>query len=56
MTNREKLAAMSNRDLAMEICSLMIACGACPGFELCTDDDGAANGLIKWLDAEEEQK
>ena len=53
MTNYERLANMSIRELANEICAFMPdRCSNCPGFELCDPDDGAANGMIKWLNEE----
>lgn len=53
MTNYERLANMSIRELASEICAFMPErCSNCPGFELCDPDGGAANGMIKWLNEE----
>lgn len=55
MTNREKLAQMSNWELAEYICSYCVECYSCVGEELCEFGQGHGNGLRKWLDAEAEE-
>ena len=55
MTNREKLAQMSNQELAEELCNVNLDCVGCLGYEWCVTDDGHANGLIKYLEAEAEE-
>ena len=54
MTNREKLASMTDKELEEYVCDLDKMCSACPGVRLCTYLDGHANGMIKWLQAEAE--
>ena len=52
ITNREKLARMSNQELAEYLCSYWADCYSCVGEELCEIGQGHGNGLRKWLDAE----
>ena len=54
MTNREKLRAMTDEELAKYVCDLDKMCSGCPGSDLCEFGDGHANGMIKWLQAEAE--
>lgn len=56
MTNYERLTNMSIKELAIEFCAFVWNCGCCPGCELCEPDDGAANGMIKWLNEESEDE
>ena len=56
MTNREKLAKMSNWELAEYICSYCAECYSCVGEELCEFGQGHGNGLRKWLDAKAEDE
>ena len=49
MTNREKLASMTDEELAVYVCDLDKMCSGCPGSDLCVFGDGHANGMIKWL-------
>ena len=47
MTNGEKLRAMSDDDLAFEICELYDGkCEHCPGEQFCAEGH---NGLVDWL-------
>ena len=55
MTNREKLAQMSNEELAGYICDLT-ECGSCEGLEMCESGNGHGNGLLKWLESEAEEE
>ena len=52
ITNREKLARMSNQELAEYLCSYCADCYSCVGEELCEIGQGHGNGLRKWLEAE----
>lgn len=54
MTNREKLASMTDEELAKYVCDLDKMCSGCPGVRLCTYLGGHANGMIKWLKMEAE--
>ena len=54
MTNREKLASMTDEELAKYVCDLDRMCSGCQGVRLCTYLGGHANGMIKWLQAEAE--
>ena len=54
MTNREKLASMTDEELAEYVCNIDRMCSSCPGVRLCTYLGGHANGMIKWLQAEAE--
>ena len=55
MTNREKLASMTDEELAGYVCDFEM-CSGCPGIDLCVFGDGRANGMIKWLQAEAEDE
>ena len=54
MTNREKLASMTDEELAEYVCDLDRMCSGCPGSDLCVSDGCHANGMIKWLQMEAE--
>ena len=54
ITNREKLARMSNWELAEYLCSNYVECYSCVGEELCVFGQGHGNGLRKWLESEAE--
>lgn len=54
MTNREKLASMTDEELAEYVCNIDRMCSSCPGSDLCVFGSGHANGMIKWLQAEAE--
>lgn len=55
ITNREKLAKMSNQELAEILCKAYdISCSFCPACELCEPNGVPANGFIKWLELEAE--
>jgi len=53
MTNREKLAQMSNDELAEFICRQHILCFNCVGRDVCCTN---GNGAKTWLDAEAEDE
>ena len=53
--NREKLARMSNQELAEYLCSCT-ECYSCVGEELCVLGQGHGNGLRKWLEAEAKEE
>lgn len=55
MTNREKLAKMSNQELAEYIC-VFSECYNCIGKTLCRFDGHKANGIKKWLESEAEEE
>ncbi len=52
MTNHEKLKTMTDKELAEWLCNKLI-CKECDGWGQCNAEDGAANGLVKWLRKEE---
>lgn len=54
MTNREKLASMTDEELAEYVCDLDKMRSGCPGSDLCVFGGGRANGMIKWLKTEAE--
>ena len=59
ITNRDRLAKMNNQELAEEICAnqFYFDCSSCPGLPQCDYGDNKSpvgDGLIKWLEAEEE--
>ena len=61
MTNRERLAQMTNEQLAAELCAnhFYFDCSACPAEEICDYGDNiapAGDGLIKWLNKKVEDK
>ena len=47
-TNADRIRAMSDEEIAQWLC-LNYSCTKCLGQELCTINDGKANGLLKWL-------
>lgn len=56
MTNREKLAQMSNQEIANYLCSLHIGCSNCIGYKMCECGGGHGNGIKKWLESEIEEE
>lgn len=61
MTNRERLARMTNEQLAAELCAnhFYFDCSACPAEETCDYGDNIAlvgDGLIKWLNKRVEKE
>ena len=56
MTNREKLASMTDEELAEYVCDIDKMCSGCPGVRLCTYLGGHANWMIKWLQMEAEDE
>ena len=56
MTNREKLASMTDKELAEYVCNIDRMCSSCPGSDLCVFNGGHGNGMIKWLQAEAEDE
>ena len=55
ITNREKLARMSNQELAEYIC-VFTDCYKCIGQALCAPNGAKANGVKKWLESEAEEE
>lgn len=55
MTNREKLAQMSNQELAVFICTKHKSCTNCIGREYCVWGAGHGNGVLAWLESEAEE-
>lgn len=58
MKNREKLAQMSNQEIAEYICrTFSDCCVCCPGDYYCKRNSKPANGngLVKWLEHEAEE-
>lgn len=51
MTNREKLAQMTNEELAEFICKQHVMCLNCVGRDMCCTN---GNGALAWLEAEAE--
>ena len=51
MTNRKKLAKMSDRELAVKLCGMQKRCSYCCVNKLC-DWGQQKNGWKKWLEAE----
>lgn len=50
MTNGDRIRAMSDEELAQFMCRVfMCQINNCPGAEVCTTNDGKANGMLKWL-------
>lgn len=50
ITNGDRIRAMSGEELAQFMCrTFMCQINNCPGEELCTANDGKANGMLKWL-------
>ena len=56
MTNREKINAMSNQEIAEYICRSYADCGCCPGYDYCENSGEPANGMVKWLEMESEEE
>ena len=53
MTNYDRIKAMSVEELAQLLCNCSdCGNGRCYGNDLCTQGDGACNGLVKWLEQE----
>lgn len=49
-THKDLVREQSDEELALFLCEIA-DCEKCPGRELCNQEDGTANGLIKWLNA-----
>lgn len=49
-TNADRIRAMNDKELAVFLCDGR-PCDfcTCPGADLCTMEDGKANGILKWL-------
>ena len=54
ITNREKLAKMSNDELAEFICRYSM-CFNCIGGKYCVWGAGHGNGVLAWLESESEE-
>lgn len=54
MTNRDKINAMSNQELALWMCYGK-DCMRCAGLEMCKGESEPGAGLRKWLEAEAEE-
>jgi hypothetical protein len=53
MTNFDRIKAMSVEEMAKLLCDCSdCGNGRCYGNDLCTQGDGACNGLVKWLESE----
>ena len=53
MTNYDRIKAMSVEEMALLLCNCSdCGNGRCYGNDLCTQGDGACNGLVKWLEQE----
>ena len=48
-TNADRIRNASEEEIAEFICHQIDDCSKCIGTELCTPQDGRANGLVKWL-------
>ena len=56
MTNYDRIKAMSVEEMAQLLCNCSdCGNGRCYGNDLCTQGDGACNGLVKWLEQEVEE-
>ena len=56
MKNREKLAQMSNQEIAEILCDEHDnGCSGCIGYKMCVFGGGRANGVRKWLESEAEE-
>lgn len=53
-TNKAMVREQSDEELAVFLCEIA-DCEKCPGRELCKQEDGTANGLIKWLNERVEE-
>lgn len=52
-TNYDRIKAMSIEEMAQLLCNCSdCGNGRCYGNDLCTQGDGACNGLVKWLESE----
>lgn len=57
MTNREKLAQMSNQEIAEILCDAHDDdCLGCIGYKMCVFGGGRANGVRNWLESEAEEE
>ena len=52
LTKRDIMLACNDEGIADFICSQIDDCSKCIAGELCTPQDGRANGLVKWLKQE----
>lgn len=53
MINYDRIKAMSVEEMAQLMCNYSYCGdGRCYGNDLCTQGDGACNGLVKWLKQE----
>lgn len=53
MTNYDRIKAMSVEEMANLLCGCSdCGNGRCYGNDLCTQGDGACNGVVKWLESE----
>ena len=53
VTQFDRIKAMSVEELAQLLCNCSdCGNGRCYGNDLCTQGDGACNGLVKWLEQE----
>lgn len=53
VTQFDRIKAMSVEELAQLLCNCSdCGNGRCYGNDLCTQGDGARNGLVKWLEQE----
>lgn len=55
MTNRERLAKMSNEELAQFICDNHTMCVNCIGQDYCAEGEHG-NGVMEFLEAEAEEE
>lgn len=56
MKNREKLAQMSNQEIAEILCDEHDnGCSGCIGYKMCVFGGGRANGVRNWLESEAEE-
>lgn len=53
ITQFDRIKAMSVEELAKLLCNCSdCGNGRCYGNDLCTQGDGASNGIVKWLESE----
>lgn len=53
VTQFDRIKAMSVEEMALLLCNCSdCGNGRCYGNDLCTQGDGACNGLVKWLEQE----